>query len=80
MRYTVCHIIFYIKLGEGYRRNARFVDNVHKTEILSSITYSSVVSRDSVIIILMIAALNELDTEGVDIKNTYLTATTRDKV
>ena len=76
------HIIFDVKLGEGIKRKARFVDNGHKTEIPSSISHSLVVSRDSVIITLMIAALNELYIEGVDIflKNAYLTATCREKV
>ena len=74
------HIIFDIKLGEGFRRKARFVGDGHKTETPNSVTYSSVVSRDSVRIILMIAALNELDIEGADIENAYLTAPCREKV
>ena len=73
------HIIFDIKLGEGFRRKARFVGDGHKTETPNSVTYSSVVLRDSVRIILMIAALNELDIEGADIENAYLTAPCREK-
>ena len=56
-----------VKLGEGFRRKARFVGDSHKTKTPRSVTYSSVVSRDSVRIILMIAALNGLDIEGADI-------------
>ena len=74
------HIIFDVKLGEGFRRKARFVGDGHKTETPSSVTYSSVVSRDSVRIILMLAALNNLDIEGADIENAYLTAPCREKV
>lgn len=74
------HIIFDVKLGEGFRRKARFVGDGHKTETPNSVTYSSVVSRDSVRIMLMIAALNELDVEGADIENAYLTAPCREKV
>ena len=74
------HIIFDVKLGEGFRRKARFVGNGHKTETPSLVTYSSVVSRDSVRIILMLAALNNLDIEGADIENAYLTAPCREKV
>ena len=55
------HIIFDIKLGENFRRKARYVADGHKTETPSHITYNSVVSRDSVRIILLIAALNDLD-------------------
>ena len=74
------HIVFDVKLGEGFRRKARFVGDGHKTETPSSVTYSSVVSRDSVRIILMIAALNDLDIQGADIENAYLTAPCREKV
>ena len=74
------HIIFDIKLGEGFRRKARFVGDGHKTETPNSVTYSSVVSRDSVRIILMIAALNDLNIEGADIENVYLTAPCGEKV
>ena len=38
------------------------------------------VSRDSVRIILMLAALNNLDIEGADIENAYLTAPCREKI
>ena len=46
----------------------------------SSITYSSVVSRDRVIIDLDIAALNVLSILGCDIQNAYLTATYCEKI
>ena len=74
------HMIFDVKLGEGFRRKARYVGDGHKTETPSSITYSSVVSRDSIRIILTIAALNDLDIQGADIENAYLTAPCREKV
>ena len=73
-------MIFDIKLGEGFRRKARFVGDGHKTETPNAVTYSSVVSRDSVRIVLMIAALNDLDIEGADIENAYLTAPCRERV
>ena len=75
-----CHMIFDVKLGENYRRKARLVAGGHKTEAPASITYSSVVSRDSVRIALLIAALNELDVLACDIQNAYLTAPCREKV
>ena len=68
------HIIFDIKLGEGFRRKARFVGDGHKTKPPSSITYSSVLFRDSVRIMLLVAALNNLNIQGADIENAYLTA------
>ena len=52
----------------------------HMTASPSSITYSSVVSRDSVRIALTIAALNGLSILGCDIQNAYLTAPCRKKI
>jgi hypothetical protein len=50
------------------------------TEAPASITYSSVVSRDSVRLCLLIAALNSLDVLSCDIQGAYLTAPSREKV
>jgi hypothetical protein len=74
------HIIFDIKLGENFRRKARLVADGHKTEPPSSVTYSSVVSRDSVRICLLIAALNDLDLQAADVQNAYLLAPCREKI
>ena len=75
-----CHIIFDIKMGENFRRKARMVAGGHKTQVAASLSYSTVVSRDSVRIAFTIAALNELKVLGCDIMNAYLTAPTREKV
>ena len=61
------HIIFDVKLGENFRRKARYVADGHKTDPPSSVTYSSVVSRESVRIYLTIGALNGLDIFTADI-------------
>jgi hypothetical protein len=73
------HFIFDVKLGENFRRKARLVADGHKTETPSSVTYSSVVSRDSVRLCLLLAALNDLDILSGDIENAYLTAPCREK-
>ena len=75
-----CHMIFDIKLGENFRRKARFVAGGHKTDPPSSIIYSSVVSRDSVRIALTVAALNGLSILGCDIQNAYISAPCREKI
>ena len=75
-----CHMIFDIKMGENFRRKARMVAGGHQTSTPSTITYSSVVSRDSVRIALTIAALNNLQVLGCDIQNAYLTAKCREKI
>ena len=73
------HMIFDIKLSEGFRRKARFVADGHKTTAPASMTYSTVVSRDSVRILLVIAALNDLDLQAADIQNAFLTAPNLEK-
>jgi hypothetical protein len=50
-----CHMIFDIKMD--ITRKARFVAGGHRTEPPASITYSSVVSRDSVQLAFLTAAL-----------------------
>lgn len=73
------HMIFDVKLGENFRRKARLVADGHKTETPTSLTYSTVVSRDSVRICFLAAALNDLDIMSADIENAYLTAPCREK-
>ena len=74
------HMIFDIKLGENFRRKARMVVGGHMTKPPSSVTYSSVVSRESVRVMLMVAALNDLEIQSADIENAYLTAPCRERV
>ena len=74
------HIVFDVKLGENFQRKARFCADGHKTQTPNSITYSSVVSRDSVRIMLLIAALNDLSLKATDIQNAFLTAPNLEKV
>ena len=75
-----CHFIFDIKMAENFRRKARLVANGNETDAPATLTYSSVVSRDSVRIALLIAALNELEVLACDIQNAYLTADCREKI
>ena len=62
------HMIFDVKLGENFRRKARLVADGHKTDPPSSITYSSIVSRDFVRICFLLAALNDIDIKCADKK------------
>jgi hypothetical protein len=73
------HLVFDVKLGENFRRKARFCADGHKTGAPASVTYSTVVARDSVRILLMIAALNDLDVLGADVQNAFLTAPNKEK-
>ena len=51
-----------------------------KLKLPTSVTYSSVVSRDSVRIALTIASLNSLEVSACDIGNAYLNASCREKL
>ena len=61
-------------------RKARFVAGGHMTETPNSLTYSSVVSQESVKIAFLIATLNGLDIMSCDIGNAYLNAPCREHI
>jgi len=68
-----CHMIFDVKL-DGFKRKVRFVAGAHMIDAPAVLTYSSVVSRESVRIVLTLAAPNDLELKASDIQNAYLTA------
>ena len=57
-------------------RQARYVAGGHMTDPPSTLTYSSVVWRDSVRIAFLFAALNDVDVLAAVIGNAYLNAPT----
>jgi hypothetical protein len=63
-----------------FTRKARFVANGSTTEAPVALCYSSVVSRDSVRLAFLIAALNELEVFACDIGNAYLNAPCQEKI
>ena len=73
-----CHLIFDVKMD--FTRKARFVAGGHTTETPVGLCYSSVVSRDSVRLAFLVAALNELDILACDIGNAYLNAPCRERI
>lgn len=76
-----CHMVFDIKMDGKFTRKARFVANGNQTaDISPALTYSSVVSRESVRIAFLHAALNDLDVLGCDVSNAYLNAPCREKI
>ena len=76
-QYIKCHMIFDLK--PDLTRKARFVAGGHMMETPSLITYSSVVARDSIRILFVIAALNNLDVLSTDIQGAYLYAHPRER-
>jgi Reverse transcriptase (RNA-dependent DNA polymerase) len=67
-------------MGENFRRKARLVAKGNQTETPPTLTYSSVVSRDSVRIAFLVAALNDINVLACDIQNAYLTADCRERI
>ena len=72
-------MVFDVKM-EDFRRKARYVAGGHMTETPATLTYASVVSRESVRIALTMAALHDLEVKTGDIKNAYLTAPVAEKI
>jgi len=68
-----CHMIFNVKM-EDFRRKARLVARGHQTKAPATITYASVVSRETIRIALLMAALNDLEVMLGDVLNAYTTA------
>ena len=68
------HRICDIKMDGNFTRKAIFVADGHTREPPLSITYLSVVSRDSVRTVFLIASLNDLDIFLCNIGNTYFDA------
>ena len=79
-QFMKCHMIFDIKFGETFCHKARLVTGGHMTETPATLTYSSVVSCDSVWISLTVAALNDLQVMSCDIQNAYLTSDCQEKI
>jgi hypothetical protein len=75
---ATCHMIFDIKFD--LTRKARLVLNGAKYDVPKEMTFSSVVSRDSVWIAFTLAALNGLDILAADIQNAYLSAPTEERL
>ena len=75
-----CHMIFDMKFGENFRRKKRLVAGGHMTDTPNTLTYSSVISPDSVCIALTIMVLNELNVMVCDIQNADLTTECRETI
>jgi len=61
--------VFDVKMD--FTRKARFCANGNETGVATSMTYSSVVSRDSVQLAFLIAGLNDLGVMVADLENAY---------
>ena len=59
-------MIFDVKM-EDFRQKVRLVAGGHTTKVLACVTYTSVVSRETVHIALTLVVLNNLEMKVVDI-------------
>ena len=73
-----CHVIFDVKMN--LTRKARYVARGHLTDPPSSLTYASVVSRETGKIAFLIAALNDPKILAGYIQNAYLNVYTKEKI
>ena len=67
-QFMQCHMIFDIKM-EDFWQKARLITGGHMTEVPKTRTYASIVSRETVQIMLTIAALNDLEVKMADVQN-----------
>ena len=74
-----CNMIFDVKM-EDFRRKARFVVGGNVTDPPYTITYTSLVSKDTVIISLTLEALNDFPVRAAYIQKIYITAPVTEKI
>eukprot|EP00804_Cyclotella_cryptica_P009986 CCRYP_015410-RA/>CCRYP_015410-RA protein AED:0.07 eAED:-0.02 QI:0/0/0/0.66/0.5/0.66/3/0/553 len=78
-QYIRCHMIFDVKM-EDFRRKARLVAGGHVTKAPATLTYANDVSRETVRITLLLAALNDIDIWAADVLNAYITVPCHEKI
>ena len=72
-------MVFNIKM-EDFQRKTCLVAGGHMTHTLDTITYSSVVMRDTVCIALTMAVLHDLKVKAADVLNAYVMAPNHEKI
>ena len=71
-------MVFDVKIGD-LTRKARFCANGNETDPPKDSTFSMVVSRDTVRLFFLMAALHDTDVLSADIQNAYLNAPVKEK-
>ena len=72
-------MIFDVKIGD-LTKKARYIANGNETDPLKDLTFSTVVSRDTVRLFFLMAALHDTDILSADIQNAYLSAPVKEKL
>ena len=65
---------------EDFRRKSLLISGGHTTKPPATITFESVVYRETVRIALTLAALNDLEVKVADIQNAYITHPVTEKI
>ena len=73
-------MIFDFKIDSGFTCNAILAADGHKVDTPHSMEYSLVISRDSVLIVLIVADINGLDMKCAVVHNEYLNTNTKERV
>ena len=78
-KFVQCRLVLDIKM-EDFRQKARLVAGGHMTGAPATIMYASLVFRETVRIVTMIATLNDLEVMSGDILNAYVQTPVTEKV
>ena len=73
------NVVFDINM-EDFKKKAKLLARGHMTEALATITYGSIMCRETVRVALMIVILNDLGVKKGDILNIYVQAPSTEKV
>jgi hypothetical protein len=74
-----CELMWVFDIKMDFTRKARLCTQGDLTRPPETLTYSSVVSRESLCIAFLVAALNDLDIMMFDVGNAYVYAKAREK-
>ena len=74
-----CHMVFNIKM-EDFHRKVSLVAGGQMTHTPDTVTYSSVVTRETVCNTLTMAVLHDLEVKAADVMNTYVIAPNTGKI
>ncbi len=79
LQFIQCHVIFDVKM-ENFHWKVRLVAGEHMTNVPPTVTYVSVVLRETLCIALTMAALSALKVMAADIMNAFITKPNKEKM
>ena len=73
-------MVFSVKFDAFFTRKTRIIVDRQNVDIPPSITYASVVSRDSVIIVLLLSDISGIVVKCANVQNNYLNDNPKERV